>query len=353
MRADLGASYAELGLVVASLPAGGMLGGFFAVAADYVDRRWLAAGGALGYAACLLVFATATWWQVLVIAGLVWGAAGDALVQGCEVALVDLYRDDLAPAIGRVNALAALGDLASPLTIAAVAACGFGWRAVFGLGAAAMLLYAAWLASQTFPPPAARTAQASVRRALLDVVRDRRVLLLGAVSGLFGLLDEPFLGFAAAFLERAGGAPPALATVAVSASLAAGIAGFLLVPWFTARWRAVALMTALGVSMAAEVGALVGAPPSFYPLQAAALAAFGFTGAVFYAVLKGRLLALRPGQAGTTKAVVSTIGHAGVLFPAAVGAVADAAGLRAGLALYAAVPVLIVVLILLAPDDGG
>jgi hypothetical protein len=83
------------------------------------------------------------------------------------------------------------------------------------------------------------------------------------------------------------------------------------------------------------------------PLQVVAACTFGFAGAVFYAVLQATYLGLRPGQAGTSQAVVSTIGLFGIGFPALVGAVSDAFGLAAGLGLYVAVPLAILLLLAL------
>jgi hypothetical protein len=67
--------------------------------------------------------------------------------------------------------------------------------------------------------------------------------------------------------------------------------------------------------------------------------AFGVGGATFFAVLRATYLRLRPGQTGTSQAVVSTFGLVGVGFPALVGVVSNTIGLTAGLGLYAAVPV--------------
>ena len=53
------------------------------------------------------------------------------------------------------------------------------------------------------------------------------------------------------------------------------------------------------------------------------------------------------GKAGTSQAVVSTFGLLGVGFPALVGAVSDAFGLTAGLGLYAAVPLAILLVLAL------
>ena len=69
--------------------------------------------------------------------------------------------------------------------------------------------------------------------------------------------------------------------------------------------------------------------------------AFGVVGAMFYTALQSIVLTLRPGQAGSTGAVISAVGLAGSAFPGLVGAVSDAHGLAAGLLLYAAVPALV------------
>lgn len=313
------------------------------MAADFVDRRRLAALGALVYGACLLAFAVGQSLPVLLVAELCWGAARGAFVHSCEVALVDLYPDDLAPVLGRVNAYGAVGDLLAPLTLAAAAALGVSWRAVFLLGAVLMLLYAGWIARQRFPATRRTAGGEGPVVAVLGIVRDRRIVLLAVVSGLFGLLDEPFLGFTMAYLEKVRALSPALAATVAAAAVGGGIAGFLVGPAATRRLPGRWPLLLFGVLVAVTVPSLALAP--VVPLQLASAAAFGFSGAAFYALLQAAYLGLRPGRAGTSQAVVSTIGVFGAGFPALAGAVADARGLGAGLALYAAVPVLMLVLL--------
>jgi hypothetical protein len=88
------------------------------------------------------------------------------------------------------------------------------------------------------------------------------------------------------------------------------------------------------------------------PLQVMAGLAFGAAGAVFYTTLGAISLGLRPGQAGATSAVVSTIGMIGMGFPALVGAIADSYGLGAGVGLYLAIPVLVLALAAAAAGRG-
>jgi hypothetical protein len=102
-------------------------------------------------------------------------------------------------------------------------------------------------------------------------------------------------------------------------------------------------MPLAAAGVAGSLALLVLAPAAWLVAPAAAM--FGFAGAVFYSTLEARYLSLRPGQAGTTGAVVSAIGLAGIGFPALVGAVADAHGLAAGMAVYGVVPLIVLVLV--------
>jgi MFS family permease len=356
IRHSLGQTYAGAGLLLTALAGGGLVGNAFAVAADFVDRRLLAAGGATVYGLCLLAFAGGQSLTVLVVAAFCWGAASDAFTHGCEVALVDLYRDELPPVMGRVNAYGAVGDILGPLTLVGAAALGLSWRAVFLLGGAMMLLYALWLAWRPLPLPGARplpegAGPAPARRAgplrtILDVAGDRRILVLALVDGLFGLLDEPFLGFIIASLVLAQEGHPALPTAVATATVGAGLAGYLAVPALTQRAPGERLLLPLAAVLALATGAFALLP--WLPLRILAGPVFGFVGAVFFAVLQATYLGLRPGQAGTSKAVVSTVGLFGLGMPALVGAASDTGGLAAGLALYAAVP-LAMLLLLLSP----
>lgn len=347
IRNDLRLSYSQAGILIGALGAGGILGHGFTVAADYVSRRLLASLGALGFGLCMIAFGLGHSFVVLLVASVLWGAASDAFVHGCEVALIDLAGDDLVPALARVNTLGAVGDLLGPLMLAGGAAIGVSWRVFFLAGGALMIAYALLLGCQRFPPPRppehARTPLAGV----WAVLRDRRVIALAVVDGLFGLLDEPFLAFIIAWLERVRGHPPATATLIATAAVAGGLVGYASVERIAGRFRPRSLLLASGAAIAVAVGALLVAPAP--PLQAVTAAAFGISGALFYSVLQVAYLGLRPGQAGATQAVVSTIGLAGFAFPALVGAVSDHRGLTTGLSLYVAVPVVMVAILAAAP----
>ena len=168
------------------------------------------------------------------------------------------------------------------------------------------------------------------------------MLLLAVLLGLFGLLDEPLDGFMIAYFERVRGWSPALAAAPVVAGLIGGMAGFAAFERLAGERSPRRVILICTAAMIATLPAAIFLPD--LPLQMAAAFVDGVAGAVLYTTLESVVLALRPGQAGATSAVVSAIGTAGMGFPALVGALADAHGLGAGLALYAAVPALILVL---------
>ncbi|HZZ88602.1 MAG TPA: MFS transporter [Caulobacteraceae bacterium] len=345
IRADLRASYAEASAILVALPAGGLLGEFFVVATDYVSRRWIATLGAIGYGAALLAFGASHSLPVMIGAAFVWGASSDAFVHGCEVSLTDLAGEDLPRALSRINAWAAVGDFLGPVTLGVAAAVGLGWRGAFIGCGVAMLAYAAWLASQRFPPPRGRAELPNPFAGVLAIALDRRVLLLAAVMGLFSLLDEPLAAFLIAFLEHDHRRTAAAANGVVLAWVLGQFGGFSLYGRLVGGRAATRTLIAAAVVMALSLPTTI-----FLPILAAqglAALVFGVASAAFYSTLQAEILASRPGQAGSVSAVVSLVGMLGMGFPLAAGALSDGFGPAAGVALYAAVPAVVLALVLL------
>lgn len=350
LREDMGLSYAQGGLVLAALSFGGIVGVVFQAAADYVSRRALAALGALAYGAAMITLGLADGFWVLFMAAFAWGAASDAFIHGCEVALVDLAGPDLPRALARVNAWSAVGDLLAPLTLIAAAALGFGWRGLFMAGGGLMLTYGVWLASQRFPPPHPRGEDAHAGRDLLAVLTDGRVLLMAVMMGLFALLDEPLLAFLIAYFDAVAGHGPGMAVALSTGALVGGLIGYALAERLIPDESPGAVLAPSALVAAISLPVLVFGSQAWIVVGGGL--AFGVSGAVFYTALQSLVLTLRPGQAGSTGAVVSIIGLAGAGFPAVVGWVADAWGLGAGLGLYVAVPALLLALTLVLRPGG-
>ncbi|HLI66215.1 MAG TPA: MFS transporter [Caulobacteraceae bacterium] len=345
IRTSLHASYVEASAPLVALSAGGLIGAGFEVAADYVSRRWLSSLGALAYGLAMIAFGLSHSIWLMVAAAFVWGAASDAFTHGCEVALVDLAGEDLPRALSRMNAWAAVGDLLGPLTLAAISATAFGWRGAFvGLGVM-MLSYAALLASQRFPPPHPAGRLPKPLAGVIGILKDPAFIAMASAMALFSLMDEPLAAFLIAFQERVLGRGPAWANGLILAWTAGQLVAFAAFERIAGarpgRGALLAALAGLGVTLPVAIFA----PPLAIGLPAMVL--FGAASAVFYVTLQARLLALRPGQAGSVGAAGSAIGMLGMLFPSLVGAVADRFGLGVGVGLYALVPLAILPLIAL------
>jgi predicted MFS family arabinose efflux permease len=344
IRSELGLSYAQAAGILVALPAGGVLGNVFVVAADHVSRRLLASLGALAYGLALIAFGLAHGLPMLLAAAFIWGAASDAFVHGCEVALVDLAGEALPSALARMNGWAAIGDLLGPLTLAAGAVIGFGWRGAFLAGGLGMFGYAVWIASQALPPPHPPPQASHPLAGVLEALKDRHVLFLALVLGLFGLLDEPLAAFMIAYLARVRGLSVQIATLLAMTLLVGGLIGYAAFERLCGGRSRRSILTGGAIVMSCALPAVLFAP--VVALQATAGLAFGAAASVFYTTLETVALTSRPGQAGAASAAVSSIGMLGLGFPALVGLVADAHGLTAGVSLYVAIPPIILALVL-------
>jgi predicted MFS family arabinose efflux permease len=340
VRSELHLSYAQAATILAAGAPGAIVGNGFSIAADYVSRRVIAAGGALWFAAAVAVFATSTSYPVLLGASFVIGVAASAMVDACELALVDVGGDDLPRMLGASNLMGSIGDLAGPAVIIAAAWLGFGWQAPFLLAAVLMAGYGLWLAVSPLPPPHDHDERESPRRAVASILRDRRVWVFGVMAMLLGPLDEPFLAFLIAHLQRTDGMSRTIAT-AIAMLTVVGAAIGALEQARRAPPNPPLVRPALIVAVAVTSIAL--APTAVLVLPGAVVFGFGMIG--FWTALQARVLLLRPGQAGTVSAVVSTIEFAGFVIPIGIGVVVDAHGLRAGIACYAVLAVLLAAIV--------
>ena len=339
LRRDLDLSYAKGAVLLGLYPGIGLVGGVFGVLADRHSRRLIAAGGALGYAAGLLLFAVGTNFPILVAAIALMGFAGDAMIRATDVALVDVAGDRIELAVARGTLLGTIGDVAGPALLAACLTTGLGWRAAFVAAGLGMAGYGLLLASQPLPGPsrprrAGPDDHSQPRGEVVAVVCDRRVLRLGLLSALVDVFDEPFLAFAIAYLVASRDQSAGVAALTAGVGLAGGVAA---AAWASRAERSEITPSAIAALLVGGVGALVLAA---HPVVAA-LGAAGVGAAVNLAwiSLEARVLTLRPGQAGTTSAVVSAVAQVAVLVPLVAGLVADGAGVTTAMQLYLALAV--------------
>ncbi|GAB3437818.1 MFS transporter [Actinophytocola sediminis] len=337
IKQDIGLSYVEAGVLLALYPGIGLLATPLGVVVDHVSRRVMAAVGGIGYGAGLCLFATAGGFWVLFTAVVIMGLAGDAMVRAVEVALVEVTGDNVEPALARSNLLAAVGDLIGPLLLFGALGTGLGWRAAFFAAGGLMIAYGLLLASQPLPSPAEPDDDHQPWRAMLAVAKDRRVLGAGLLVAIIVAFDDTFVGFAVAFLTTDRHLTPAVATLAAGAGMAGGIAA---AAWASRTNRRQIGLWPCAVLLLAGVVVLLLVP--HVVAAAVGTAAVGAGMNLAWIVLQARYMTLRPGQVGTTSAVVDSVSQLGILTPLAIGALADRFSLTVAMLLYLAIAVLFV-----------
>ena len=314
--------------MLAAIAPGALVGGVFAAAADHYSRRVISAGGAFAFAVALAMFAFGGSFAVLAAGAFLMGMASTAMVDGAEVALVDLAGDDLRRFLARSNLLATVGDLLGPALLAGAVVLGLSWRAAFGVGAVLMTLYALALSGAPLPPPARVAGDddgAGRRPGLVAVLRDPAVWVMGVIGLLMIPFDEPLVGFTVALLEQERGASAAVATVVAFAGITGGVLAFTVLARRFEQVDDHRLLTWSVAVMAAGAVTIAVVPVLAVVAVAGLVTAIGLS--LAWLAMQHRSLLLRPGHVGTTNAVLGAIESTGAWLPLAIGALADRAGL--------------------------
>jgi FSR family fosmidomycin resistance protein-like MFS transporter len=332
---DLGLSYSRIGVVLALPAIGGILGGAASVAADRHSRRVIASAGSFGMAGSMLIYACAPSFGLLCVAAVLLGLASTALIDGTEVALVDVAGDGLRTALARADLLATGGDLAGPAMFAIAVAIGSGWRGAFVIGALLGAGYGALLASLPIPPPADVDDREPLLQSLRSVARDGRVWRLAFIGICLNPLDEPFVGFVIAHAHGASWAPSLIA----GGFVVGGVVGLTIVTRLGSGRPDRVVCRIAAVLMLVAIALVTFTASPFVAVAGGAVFAIGM--ALLWITIQHRELVLLPGQAGAVTAVVAVLELFGFAVPVGIGALADRAGLGAAVAAHALLPLLV------------
>jgi hypothetical protein len=180
------------------------------------------------------------------------------------------------------------------------------------------------------------------RPGLVGVLRDPAVWVLGLIGLLMMPFDEALIGYTIALLEQQRGASGPVATVVAFAGVAGGVLAFSVL---ARRFEAVPDHRLLLRSMWVMAGAAVAiavVPVVAFVAVAGLLTSVGLN--LGWLAVQHRSLTVRPGQVGTTKAVLNGIEFMGFAIPVAIGAVADRAGLTVAVGSYGVLGTALVVL---------
>jgi MFS family permease len=382
LRDQLGLSYQQVGLLFSVAALSGLIfEPFLNLLSDRGSKRWWILGGLLGLTIGFALIGSTRNYILLL------GAF--ALTYPCGIA-VDLSQAaliDSAPASGartmtRWTLMCGIGDLLSPLVVAAFVAAGLGWTTLCWCASLVWLIAGVVIWFQRFPtlPMPAKKAntiqtneansnqteemssiqteeeansaealdddnppEVSLLAGLRAALRDPILLRWAALSILPTMLDEVFLGFATLYLKDVLHA----SEVAISACIVVHMLGvfpsLLVIDRIVERMAPHKLL--IGLSLITLVGAIGFLTLHSIVLAAVSLFVIGLGEAGLYPVAMAEAYARQPGRSGTVRVIVGLGQPFEILLPGFIGLVAARFGVLVGVGLLCTAPLWILLLL--------
>jgi Na+/melibiose symporter-like transporter len=249
----------------------------------------------------------------------------------------------------RWTLMSGIGDLLSPLVVAAFVTLNLGWSALCWLSVGLWLGAAVVIWLQRFPRQTVSsdddedTTASSMLSSLRKALQDPLLLRWSILSILPTMLDEVFIGFAALYLRDVLHASEAVIGLVIVVQMIGAFLGLIVVDRLVGRiaphrlliWSA--LLALVGV-----VGFL-----SLHSIWLAACSLFvidlGASG--LYPIAKAEAYARQPGRSGVVRAVIGLGQPFEIALPGIVGLVASRFGVLAGVGLLGLAPLLVLILV--------
>ncbi len=349
LKGALGLSYLQIGFLL-GLPAllSGVLEPLLGILADLGHRRLLVLAGDVVFCASLFLTAASGGFWVLLLSFVLFYPASGAFVNLSQAELMDRSPDRRDQNMARWTFAGSAGALVGPAALGGMAGIGLGWRGLYALigaaSAAALVISARVAFPRSSPVPANPKARLSAEpfslrtsvRAITGALRNTEVVRWLALLELANLMLDVLFGFLALYLVEVASLTPAEAALAVTAGAGAELLGdFLAIPLLEKVGGLAWLRLSAALAIGAYSGFLLAGPTAAKLLL---IALVGLLRSGWYAVLQARLYASLPGQSGLAVAVGTVAGSVAALIPVGLGALAQAAGLRAAMWVLLAAP---------------
>jgi MFS family permease len=310
--------------------------------ADRYPRRRFVLGGLLALAASSWLAALAPTYALLFAALALWGASSGVGVSLSQATLMDAHPERRERMMARWTLLGSIGDLATPALFALLALFALGWREAFGVagalfGVAALALWRRLPRVERSPEAEAVASAVPIRRALVEALGNRTLLLWLGAAALCSLLDEILIAFGTLHLRDALGAGVPERSLVFGCLMAGGILGLAGVAPLLDRFDPVRVLVASsGLCVVAYVAWVLAGS---VPVSAGLAAVVGATSSVLYPIAKAQAYRALPDRSATVLAVASLFRWADLLILPGLALVADAFGLLPVMLLLAAQPV--------------
>jgi MFS family permease len=323
--------------------------------ADRWPRRGFIAGGIAVMGVASIACALAPTPIVFTIAVSVSFVANACGVELAQATLADAHPGDRARVLARWTLFGAIGDVAAPVMVAALALAGYGWRSCFVVMAVVLVAWSVLLARAPWPDvrnadDAGDEPEPSLWVAMRTAVANRRLLGWLLATSLCDWLDELLVVLASVHL-REQGTDAVTRSLVVGAFVVGSLGGLAVLERQLVRFAAHRILVACALACAAFFALWLAAPTMW--LSALLLALVGATAAPLYPLTMAESYAALPGRSGAVHAA------ARVLTPLSLGApwlfawIADRAGTTASLAAILVGPITIAALAGLLPSGHG
>jgi MFS family permease len=351
--------------VPAGIAAGGIIAAFHVLAifvevpllawSERVSARWFSAASLAVLALVTFAAALAGGPIALVICLAVYGPASGCALAASEGLLVESRPEERERTLTRLNLAGAVGDLAVPLLLGALAWLGFGWRVALVVAAAAAALLAivhgfAKALDRTLPLEENDSEEdaPSIIEALRFAFSTRPLLAWSVAAALTSLLDEVLIAFAVVRLEAAS---PLERAFAVGAWTAGVVGGLVVLDRFVDRLDSRKVLLASAALVAASL--LVLASTADVAIASGALFALGASTSTLHPLATARAYASLPGRPALVNAVAAAFMPFDALAPLALGALALWLGTHAAILAILVAPLGIALAVWRAPVAGS
>ena len=349
IRDDLGLTYIQVGLLL-SMPNlfSSLVEPVIGILGDVWRRRFLILGGGVVFSLALVLAAVSQGFWSLLLAFMLFYPASGAFVSLSQAALMDTEPERHEQNMARWTFAGSLGIVVGPLALGGAALLGWSWRSLFVIFALLALGMVVLASRQSFSSTDKPTPPGEQQPRFMDGVRGAyqaftrpevwRWLILLEMGNL--MLDV-LHGFLALYMVDVVGKSAFQAGVAVVVWTGAGMAGdFLLIPLLERvsglrylRWSAWLILFVFPAFLLVE----------HLALKLALLGLVGVLNAGWYAIPKGQLYSVMPGQSGTVMTVNNLFGLLGGLIPLGIGYAAQRLGLETAIWLVMLAPLVLLV----------
>ncbi len=342
VRSTFGLGYAVTSLILFVLPElfGFLLEPPLFILSDKIGRRRLVPLGLVFLGVCFATAGLANNAIVFSIAMVLIYPASGVGIGLSQVSLIEAYPRQRERVMARWTMMGAIGDVGSPLLLAAIAAVGGSWRVGFVFIGVVLVLHGFLVSRARWrerTPVKDEAEEPGFFRMAAEGLRNRRLWVWATGVALCALLDEILVAFAAMYLTDDLHATHVQVDIVIASFGLGSIVGLSILDRLLPRASSQRLLTGACLGTIATYLAWLWSPQ--IPVSIACMFLVGVFASPLYPIAAGRAYEAAPSRAGTAAAIMQLFAPVTLAWPLILGRIADQLGLRIALALLLLQPI--------------